>query len=594
MKPSGRSGLEPRHFAGVAIVAAMLGAGELKPSSWRPQPAPKAPGELAFSLEEISEPAGLSNTHERLAVHPSLSNIAPWIKAMGGASAAVVDFDGDGWPDVYVTNSAPGSKNRLFRNKGDGTFVDVAARAGLADVNRDAGSLRALFFDFDDDGDKDLLLTTTYCPRLFRNDGKGVFTDVTAGSGLDHCAYASAANAVDYDGDGRLDLVIADYYKPVDLLSPRTTKFMPNSFSFADNGGGIAVYRNLGGGRFAAVPGALGIKGRGWTLALGVYDLRGTGRPDLYFSTDFGYDFAYLNEGGGRFRDVSPALTTNYGNHGMNAEAADVDNDGRAAVYSTSIYEPGRILGENTLWGADASGGFRNLARERGVNRCLWSWGAKFLDLDNDGWQDLIVTNGFISADPKKSFWGFHAAMDRSTGRFTEDALMWPPVGQASVGGYQRKCMYRNAGGGRFEDISAATPFGQDASDGRALAVIDYLNNGSLAFVEANYAQPLRFYRTVQKNSNRWIGFALTGTKGGRDAWGSRLTVRLRDGRTLSRQLQPANAYLSQSDARLHFGLGAAAELEAVTVRWPGGREESLDPAALSMGRYNAVREPAR
>jgi hypothetical protein len=544
---------------------------------------------LPFRLTEASREVGVVNLHEKLTIHPSLRRVEGFLQGLAGASVAVADFDGDGWPDIYLANSALGSRNRLFRNNHDGTFTDVAEKAGVADVNRDAGTLRAVFFDYDNDGREDLLLTTSYCPKLFHNNGDGTFTDVTKKAGLDkHCGYAYAVNVFDYDGDGYLDIVIGDYYKPVDLSHPSTTKFMFNRLFWADNGGPITVYHNNRDGTFTPVPGALGIKSRGWSHAIGVYDLRHTGHPDLFFATDFNFDQLYYWRPGPRYEDVTSLLGAKYSHFGMNAEIADLDNDGRPTIYTTEIYEPGHAeIAEDNLWKV-GDAGFRNLARERGVAHCGWSWGAKFVDLDNDGNLDLVVTNGMVSADPKSDYWFSLETVNAAGDKTREDVSDWPLFGNKSFSGYQKKCVFYNSGG-RFEDVSALTGLGDDDSDGRGLAAIDYLNNGSLSLVEAAVGQPARFYRNEQLNGNHWIGFKLIGRRSNRDAFGAEVSVELKD-KTLSAELEPANGLQSQSDSRLHFGLGASSDVRRVLIRWPSGIRQTL--RQFKSDRYNTVEEP--
>lgn len=591
------SAVPARRLLGVAVAAATLGLGSLvKRAAYRgtphvtgtEPPAASSPT-LSFRLVDVTREAGLANAHRRLAPHESLKNIAPVIASLAGASAAVVDFDGDGWPDVYLTNAALGSRNRLYRNNRDGSFADVAGKAGLADVNREAGSLRALFFDYDNDGRPDLLLDTTWCPKLFHNDGGGRFTDVTKRSGLDHCGYSHASNVLDFDGDGYLDLVIADYYGPVDVQHPATLKFMFNRIVYADNGGPIIVWRNNRDGTFARVPGNLGLKSVGWTHAVGVYDLRGTGRPDLFFATDFNADQLYLNDGRGGFVDASAAMGKKYSRFGMSAEIGDADNDGRPLIAVSDIYDPGHTPAKNSLWKMRSGAVLDNVAGARGVERCGWSWGAKFMDLDNKGALDLVVANGNLSADRDKDYWFRMETINSGDSRINEDARRWPAVGNASWGGYQKKCVFYNRGG-RFEDVSALTALGRDESDGRALAAIDFMNNGSPGLVEANMGQPARLYRNDQLNRNRWLGFDLVGTRSNRDAFGAAVRVTLSNGSVLTREQEPANGYESQSDHRLHFGLGPAPKLEAVEIAWPSGRRQRL--AGLALDRYHRIVEP--
>ncbi len=566
------------------VAAVVLGAGAA--IKLRQGAAPPV-GPLGFRLVESSKAAGLENVHQKLPPPPAFANVAPWITAIG-AHAAVVDFDGDGWMDVFLTNSAPGAPNRLFRNNHDGTFTDVAARAGLRDANGPGGNLGgSLWFDYDNDGRKDLVLFSYYCAKLFHNEGDGTFTDVTEKAGFHYCGNSFAANVIDYDDDGYLDLVIGDYFKPVDFYHPTTTKIMQDSFVNADNGGPIRVYHNDGRGHLREVPGALGIKSRGWTQAIGVYDLRGTGRPDLWFATDFGADQVYLNEGHGRFVDVSSGVRERYSRDGMSAEIADIDDDGHPVALVTNIFEPGYKLGENVMWKWLGGKRFDNVSALRGVDHCGWAWGAKFVDLANDGRLDLVVANGYVSANPRKSYWFSMGTISSAQKDVVSDAALWPPMKDASLAGYQRKCVYVNRGG-RFEEAGEAVGLGDDRSDGRGVAAIDADNDGRMGVIIANAGQPVHYYKSVQAPGRHWIGFELVGTRSNRDGFGAKVALTA-GGRTMTREVEPLNGFMSESDSRLHFGLGQNPRVEKAVVRWPSGLVETI--ADLSLDRYHRLIE---
>ncbi|MBI3550794.1 MAG: CRTAC1 family protein [Elusimicrobia bacterium] len=575
---------------GPALVALAFGGGVWKQSlktgaAWDSEAhAHLAPAPLPFRLSEISAQSGLVNTHQKLKPHPSFANVE--VNSLGAAaSVAVVDVDKDGWQDVYVTNSAIGSQNKLFRNNRDGTFTDIAETLGVADVNKTAGSYRALFFDFDNDGRKDLLLTTSRCPVLLHNEGAR-FRDVTAGSKF-ACGEATASNVLDADGDGFLDVVIGYVHaRDIDLQNPDTHNVMNHNFATARlDPGRILVYKNDRGRAFAPFPGNLGITDeQGHPLAIGVYDLRGTGRPDIHVAMDASYDKLYFNEGGGRFVDATESVRQHYSLSGMSSEMATLD--GLPSIFVTNIFEAGQSVVGNILWRPSGPGKYRDAADDWGARRCGWAWGAKFVDLDNDGRMDLVVTNGQLSGNPKKEYWYKRAVMSQAPPEVQWDSRNWPAVGDSSISGHQKKCVYYNIGG-RFVDVAKAAGL-SDRLDGRGLAYIDFKNDGSHGLIEATRASALQFYANEQRNKNRWIGLDLV-ARGGREALGAKAKALLKDGRTLERQLQPANGYLSQSDGRIHFGLGAAAELESIELRWPSGAVQKLQ--GLTTNRYHRIVE---
>ena len=252
-----------------------------------------------FYLEEVSHAAGIDFVHHAPQLDSKLEPIMPEVASMG-ASVSIVDFDRDGWPDIYVTNSAIGSKNALYRNMHDGTFKDVAGQLGIADVNQQGTgvSMGAVWGDFDNDGYEDLFLIKWGRPELFHNDqGKG-FTRVSEKAGLPSWINANTAIWFDYDGDGLLDLFVGGYYsEDIDLWHIATTRIMPDSFEYAKNGGRKYLFHNLGNGKFEEVSAKLGIDSRRWALAAAAADLRGTGHPDLFVANDYGVSELYFNDG---------------------------------------------------------------------------------------------------------------------------------------------------------------------------------------------------------------------------------------------------------------------------------------------------------
>jgi enediyne biosynthesis protein E4 len=306
-----------------------------------------------FRLDEVSKQLGIDAVHQAPTFDRQLEHIMPQVAAMG-AAVAVADFDRDGWQDVYVTNSGEGSRNHLYRNRGDGTFRDVASDMGVADVNQigTGVSMGAVWGDYDNDGFEDLFLYKYGRPELFHNEnGKG-FVAVGERAGLPRWVNANSAIWFDYDGDGRLDLMLAGYWpETVDLWHLTTTRVMPESFEYAENGGRKYVFHNRGDGTFDEVSASLGINSRRWTLAVGAADLSGTGRPDLFFANDYGISQLFVNRDGKKFEEVGrDAGVARTPKSGMNVAFGDVFNDGRLSVYKTNISEPGVLVQANDLW----------------------------------------------------------------------------------------------------------------------------------------------------------------------------------------------------------------------------------------------------
>lgn len=548
-----------------------------------------------FYLQEVSHAAGIDFVHTAPALDPKLQGIMPQVASMG-ASVSIVDFDKDGWSDIYVTNSGEGSKNHLYRNQHDGTFKDVAEQMGVADVNQ-AGtgvSMGSVWGDYDNDGFEDLLLVKWGRPELFHNDQGRGFTRVTEQAGLPKWVNANSAIWFDYDGDGLLDLFIGGYYsEDLDLWHLATTRIMPNSFEYAKNGGRKYLFHNLGNGRFEEVSEKLGISSRRWTLAASAADLRETGHPDLFVANDYGVSELYLNDGK-RFHESGQQTGVGFApKSGMNVAFGDILNRGKYSVYVSNISEEGVLIQGNNLWvpregiSGDAIQ-FDNLARDLGVELGGWSFGAQFGDLNNDGTLDLYLTNGYVSLDRNRSYWYDFSRVAGGNSTIIGDANNWPAMDGRSLSGYQQKRVWLNDGAGKFVDVAQSAGV-SDMYDGRAVAMADLWNRGALDVVVANQRGPLLLYKNTVSPDNQWIEFELEGTQSNRSAIGAEVTF-FWNGQKQSQEVSGGSGFSAQNQRRLHFGLGKNPAIEKAIIRWPSGRLQALDK--LAPGRLYKVKEP--
>jgi hypothetical protein len=550
-------------------------------------------GRFGFRLQEVAREAGVDFVHQAPVFDAQLSHIMPQV-ASTGASVAVADFDRDGWQDFYLTNSAENSQNRLYRNTGDGRFTDVAVQLGVADANRSGTgvSMGAVWGDYDNDGFEDLLVYKYGRPLLFHNDGGKGFTEVGERAGMPAWVNANSATWLDFDRDGWLDLFIAGYWADnVNLWRLETTRVMPESFEYSNNGGRKYLLRNAGDGTFADVTQAMGITSRRWTLAVAAADLRGTGYPDLFFANDYGVSELYANEGGKRFVDI--AESTGVGRtpkSGMNASFGDIFNDGRLAIYKANISEPGVLVQGNDLWVPKSaqSTEYDNLATSLGVDLGGWSWGAQFGDLNNDGTLDLYLVNGYVSAGERSSYWYDFSVIAVGHSTIIGDARNWPDMRGRSFSGYQRKRVWVNDGLGRFTEVAQAVG-ASDTFDGRAVALADFGNRGVLDVVVANQGGPALLYRNTVAPGRHWIAFELEGTASNRSAIGARVDVTWA-GRTQRQDVLAASGFSSQNQRRLHVGLGATTEVDRVTITWPSGRTQTIERPAVD--QLHRITEP--
>ncbi len=490
-----------------------------------------------------------------------------------GTGVAIFDYDNDGWPDILILNGTtletrPGSgapSNHLYRNNHDGTFSDVTAKAGLVATGWAQGVCAG---DYDNDGWEDLYLTYFGKNRLYHND-HGVFREVgessgTAGSGK---AWGTGCAFIDYDRDGLLDLVVANY---VDLDLANTpapgdrasciwkgvpVMCGPRGLPGAHN----LLYHNLGGGKFADVTTQAHIDQTPGHYSLGVatLDFDDDGWPDIYVACDSTASILYRNNHDGTFTDVAVKAGAAYNEDGreqagMGVSIGDYNGDGRPDIFKTNFSDD-----TSTLYRNNGDGTFDDVtfAAGLGLNTKYLGWGTNFLDFDNDGWPDIIVVNGHV----------------------------YPEVDKQHLGStYEEpRILYHNLGNGKFADISDEAGTGiTTPRSSRGAAVGDLWNDGQISIVVSNMnARPSLLVNRV-RSVNHWIAFRTVGTKSNRDGIGARISVNAGD-RTLVDEVRGGGSYASSNDLRVHFGLGAASRVEWVQVRWPSGRVERFDKAAV-------------
>ena len=479
-----------------------------------------------------------------------------------GSGAAFFDYNGDGHMDLYVVNGAdlPGHispqppRNALYRNRADGRFVETAA--GVADTSYGMGCSAG---DYDNDGDADLFVANFGTNVLYRNEG-GRFTDVTAAAIPDSDRSWSTGSAfADYDLDGDLDLYVANYLDyqfetdPLDengRLKKDRRHYAPTEYP----GQRDFLYRNEGEGRFVDVTeeaGLFSLKGR--ELGVVFFDWDGDGDPDLFQANDATPNFLYRNEGNGSFSEIGLAAGAAYNEAGkpeggMGTDIADTDGDGHLEIVVTNFQWE-----SNTLYQSKGDGLLRDRSTASGLGAPSFNrlaFGLNFFDVDRDGDLDLYVANGHID----------------------ENIAAFDP--QVSHG--QRDQLFLNDGQGRFAEISAqAGPFFQRTMVGRGSATADYDNDGDGDLFVVNSNQPAVLLRNDTASANHWLALRLVGTRSNRDGLGSRITVRTGN-RKQTQQTRSSFSYLSQSDPRLFFGLGAYDRADRIDIAWPSGIHQQL------------------
>lgn len=597
-------------YYALAILAGLIGyawwrgngASQLAPRGASPAIAPdatKAIEKHGFAFEEISEKSGVRFQHLAPVFDKKIENVMPDIASVG-ASVSVADVNGDGRPDLYLTNSDFNAPNALYLQQENNTFRDIAHAAGVGDLNRpgEGVSMGSVWADVDNDGREDLFIYKYGYTQLFHNDGAsddGIvkFTDITESAGVRRWMNANTACFFDYDRDGLIDLFVGGYFRDdIDLWNLKSTRFRQESMEFANNGGSKYLYKNLGGGKFRDVSAEAGIQNNRWTLASASADFNDDGWPDLYIANDFGVEILYLNEEGRRFREAKSAGLSETSKSGMCVAVGDCSNSGQLDVFITNITRAGFNAQGNNLRvnKLSRSGRFVNMANGE-VADCGWAWGAQFGDFNNDGSSDLFVANGYISASKTEEYWYEMSRMGGGNGALIQDSANWPPIGNKSLSGYERSRVLVNDGHGDFSDVAPEVGV-TDLYDGRGVALADLFGKGAQDVIVANQKGPALLYHSTPDPRNHWIQFKFITTKSNRSAIGADVTLEWSDGgvaRKLRRVVDGGSGFSSQNERKLHFGLGRAPAQLRARVRWPSGTAETVE--SLQIDQLNILKE---
>ena len=557
---------------GIGCLSSLLSCGAVLTA----QPPASAPRDSIAYFTDMARKAGLSMTNVFGGV-----DTKKYIIETTGTGVAIFDYDNDGWPDIFLVNgttlegssNGKAATNHLYRNNHDGTFTDVTDKAGLAVSGWGQG---VCVGDYDNDGWEDLYVTYYGKNRLYHNE-HGVFIDVTdksgvSGSGKD---WGAGCAFVDYDRDGHLDLMVANYVQfdfstapaPGDRASCIWKGVPVMCGPRGLPGGKNILYHNRGNGTFEDVTKKARIDQTNghYCLSVSPLDFDDDGWPDIYVACDSTPSILYRNNHDGTFADVAVTSGAAFNEDGreqagMGSTIGDYDGDGRLDIFKTNFSDD-----TSTLYHNNGDGTFTDATSEAGLglHTKYLGWGTMFVDVDNDGWLDLLLVNGHV----------------------------YPEVDKQHLGStYQEpRILYHNRGNGTFADISEqAGPGITTASSGRGLAVGDLWNDGRMSAVISNMnAAPSLLVNQV-RSSNHWIAVRTIGTKSNRDGIGARILVRA-NGRTLIDEVRSGSSYNSSSDMRVHFGLGSASKVDFVEIRWPSGLVERFE--GLNIDAIHSVQE---
>ncbi len=549
-----------------------------------------------FFLEDITQFIGVDFVHRRATVDEKLHHILPQISSVG-ASVTIVDFNNNGLNDIFLTNSEFGEMNALYQNLGDGTFIDVAQEMGIADLNIPGlgASMGAIWGDYNNSGYEDLFLYRWGRPELFRNENGQGFTRVTEQAGLPEHINANTAIWLDYNRNGYLDLFIGGYYhEDVNLFELASTHMMPDSYEFATNGGLNYLFENQGDGTFVDVSEQVGLHAsRRWTLASAAADINDSGFPDIILANDYGVDEIFINRNGEYFFNTGQEAGLGFiPKSGMSVAIGDVMNQNSFAIYITNISEAGVLMQGNNLWvpTRQRSGDiprFRNVAGNMGVEIGEWGYAGQFIDLNNNGNLDLYLANGYVSDEPDTDYWYDYARVVGGNRAVIIDANNWPPMNNRTFSGYQTNKIWLNDGAGRFREVARSV--GGDLNlDSRSVAYADLFGTGAMDLIVANQNQPVVIYRNHVTPDHNWIGFKLEGTKSNRSAIGATVILH-REGTSTRKFVSGGDAFSSQSQRAVHFGLGTEDSIRSVEIRWPSGTVQTID--GLELNQYHKIVE---
>jgi enediyne biosynthesis protein E4 len=543
----------------VAADAPSAGAHSVSDAGSRRRQTPAITARPDDWFEDVTKRAGIDFVHQFC--HRRIANIL----LSNGSGGAVFDFDNDGWMDLFLLNWGPlpgvtdpksdarREPNRLYRNRGNGSFEDVTKRAGLEGSGYASAATAG---DFDNDGLPDLFIANVGRSILFRNRGDGTFEDVTAKAGVGHTGTGISAVFFDADNDGWLDLFLANYltYKP-EAESEQNPGAYPGPLAYP--GEANVLYRNKGDGTFEDVTKSARLFVRGHrAMSVSAFDADWDGDVDLYVCNDDTPNHLWLNDGRGHFREVGTEAGVAFNSIGeapgsMNAAVGDANGDGWPDLFVTRF-------GYGSLYVRTGPGRYEDRIYASGLGRLTQrhvGWGGAFLDFDNDADLDLVVANGSAFV------------LDGT------DTLL-----------------LENQGDGHFIDASAkgGTIF-KTPINGRGNAILDFDNDGRLDVLLTALADRAFLLRNRCPPTHHWLKLRLEGTRSNRSGYGARITLTAGNLRSRAEALCPTG-FLAQGDPRIHFGLGPRAKVGRIEIRWPSGVVQTLKD--ITADQILKVQEP--
>ena len=586
-------------------------AGELRVRQWQSIEETQARSSSPAYIDITAAALGSNSSYASQLMHGtdywrSVLDGACGIDIYGHCGVSAADIDNDGHDDLYVCQPA-GLPNRLYRNRGDGSFDDITELSGLGILEN---SVCALFADFRNSGRQDVIVVRANGPLFFMNEGNGRFharPDAFHFANSPQGTFTGAAIA-DYDRDGWLDIYFCLY-----AYYQGTGQYRyPSPYHDAKNGPPNFLMQNNHDGTFRDVTANTGLNQNNtrYSFCCGWNDYNGDGWPDLYVVNDFGRKNLYRNNGDGTFTDVAAAAGAEDVGAGMSVSWSDYDGNGRDDLYIANMWTAaGERISTQEIFKKDSSPEVRALYQKHAMGNSLlrnrdgltfddvtsaagcglgrWSWASDCFDFDHDGFPDIYIANGMVSGPSRQDlnsfFWRRIVARSPDDNRASKEYEQgWNAINElirsdGTWSGYERNVFYVNNSNGTFSDISAA--IGMDfIEDGRSFALADFDHDGRLEiFLKNRNAPQLRILKNVMPDLPASISFRLQGTKSNRDAIGASVAIETSDGRRQTRMLRAGSAFLSQHSKEISFGLGNAGGPVKASIRWPSGVVQHLD-----------------
>jgi len=537
-----------------------------------------------LALSAIAIPPSYQPDFQNIAVQSGITDVFPnggtttkqYIIETTGSGISFIDYDNDGLLDLFVL-SGEGGTNRMYHNEGKGRFRDVTDALGLRSSGWAQGVCAG---DYDNDGFTDLFVTYWGANHLYRNKAGQAFEDVTARAGLtqSRTRYNTGCAFTDIDGDGYLDLFVANYlrFDPATTPKPGANPYCyyrgipvncgPKGLPFDRN----ILYRSNGDGTFTDISDQSRIAGPEGHYSLGVLtgDFNEDGLPDIYVACDQTPSLLYINKGKGKFEEEALLRGVAFDGNGkamsgMGVDAADYAGDGHASIFRTNFSDEFETLYRNR-----GEGNFDDVTLDAGLghNTRYVGWGAGFFDFNNDGWKDLLLVNG-------------HA---------------FPEVDRLKIDVHykDRAILYENEKNAKLRDISEqAGPAFREKHSSRGAAFGDFDNDGSVEIAVNNQNEPPSLLKQAVNPPGHWVLLKLVGTRSNRSAIGAKVKLTA-NSHTQYSEIRSGGSYLSQNDLRLHFGLGTATTIERIEIVWPSGTKQELKDQGSN--QILTVREPSQ